>query len=129
GGQGAPRRSRARRDPGVSRTMNVAKLGFFALLALGCTPGTVDYSSLKSAAEARQRAAGAGLAPKDATVQSLLAQPLTAESAAGIAILNNRGLRAEAEKLGIAESLAAHARRLPNPTLEGAVKFRSGEDP
>jgi cobalt-zinc-cadmium efflux system outer membrane protein len=109
--------------------MNVVKLALFTLLALGCTPGTVDYSSLKSAAEARQRAAGARLVPQDATVQSLLAQPLTAESAAGIAILNNRGLRAEAEKLGIAESLAAHARRLPNPTLEGAVKFRRGEDP
>jgi outer membrane protein TolC len=106
-----------------------ARFALFALFALGCSPAAVDYSSLRSAAEARQRAAGAALAPHDATVQSLLARPLTAESAAGIAILNNRGVRAEAEKLGIAESLATHARRLPNPTLEGAVKFRGGEDP
>jgi cobalt-zinc-cadmium efflux system outer membrane protein len=106
-----------------------ARLLSFALLASGCSPAAVDYSSLKSAAEARQRAAGTALASNDATVQSLLAKPLSAESAASIAILNNRGVRAEAEKLGIAESLATHARRLPNPTLEGAVKFRGGEDP
>jgi cobalt-zinc-cadmium efflux system outer membrane protein len=109
--------------------MNASKLVIFALLALGCSPAAVDYSSLRSAADARQRAAGAAIAPKDATVQSLLARPLTAESAASIAILNNRGVRAEAEKLGIAEGLLAHARRLPNPTLEGAVRFDGGDSP
>lgn len=109
--------------------MKAPKLALAGLFALGCAPRSVDYSSLKSAAEARQRSAGVRLAQSDSSVESLLARPLTAESAATLALLNNRKVRAEAEKLGIALGLAAQARRLPNPTLEGAVKFRGKERP
>ncbi|MDX2051943.1 MAG: TolC family protein [Polyangiaceae bacterium] len=56
-------------------------------------------------------------------MKTLLARPLTAESASDIALLNNHGVRAEIEELGIAEGRLAQARRLPNPTVEGAMRF------
>ncbi len=97
-------------------------------LLLGCGPSAVDYGALRNAAAERQRAAG--FAPESsASVEELLKRPLTAQSAAQIALLNNRGVRAAAEELGIAEGRAAHARRLPNPTLEGAMRFDGDQRP
>lgn len=94
-----------------------------ALLGVGCFPGAVDYSALRSAAEARQRSAGSALAPSNATVQDLLSRPLSAEAAAQVALLNNTGVRAAVEELGIAEAQLARARRMPNPSVEAALKF------
>jgi outer membrane protein TolC len=53
----------------------------------------------------------------------LLAQPLTAESAVRIAVLNNRELRAELHELGIARGALVQASALPNPELEAQVLF------
>ncbi|MES2115325.1 MAG: TolC family protein [Pseudomonadota bacterium] len=50
-------------------------------------------------------------------VASLLATPLTADSAVAIALLNNRKLQASYAELGIAEADLVQAGRLPNPTL------------
>lgn len=95
---------------------------FVTLMAASCAPAAIDGDALRSAASARQQNSGArGATAKD--VQALLAQPLTAESAAEVAILNNRGVRAAMEELGIAEGRLAQARRLPNPTVEGALRF------
>ena len=62
-----------------------------------------------------------------ATVKKLLASPLTADSAAQIALLNNRGLQATYAELGIAESDLVQAGRLTNPgfTFE---RLRRGDD-
>ena len=106
----------------------VLELGLL-VLTLACSPQAPDYSALRTAAEARQRAAGTSLVPENATVRTLLSQPLTAESAAHIAVLNNRTLRAATEELGISEARLAQARRLPNPTLEGAVRFHGEGTP
>jgi cobalt-zinc-cadmium efflux system outer membrane protein len=73
--------------------------------------------------------AGSALATPNAKAQSLLARPLTPESAASVALLNNRGIRAQVEELGIAEAELASARRLPNPTAEAAVRFRGDDSP
>jgi hypothetical protein len=59
----------------------------------------------------------------------LLSQPLTAESAAQIALLNNSGLKAAVEAVGVAEGQYRAARRLPNPTVEGAMRFSGDERP
>jgi outer membrane protein, heavy metal efflux system len=99
------------------------------LLTLGCGPRAVDYSALRTAAEARQQAAGTSLVPTNATVRTLLSRPLTAESAAHIAVLNNRTVRAATEELGITEARLVQARRLPNPALEGAVRFHGEGSP
>ena len=48
-------------------------------------------------------------------VAALLAQPVSADSAVEIAILNNRGLRATYAQLGIAEADLVQVGRLPNP--------------
>ena len=62
-----------------------------------------------------------------ATVRKLLGSPLTADSAAQIALLNNRGLQATYAELGIAESDLVQAGRLTNPgfTFE---RLRRGDD-
>ena len=50
-------------------------------------------------------------------VAELLKQPLTADSAVELALLNNRGLQASFSELGIAEADRVRAGRLANPTL------------
>jgi outer membrane protein TolC len=50
-------------------------------------------------------------------VRRLLASPLSAESAAQIALFNNKGLQAAYNELGIAETLRVEASLPPNPTF------------
>lgn len=54
----------------------------------------------------------------DAAVRALLAQPLTADSAVRIALLNNRELRAAMHELGVATGKLVQAGLPPNPELE-----------
>jgi outer membrane protein TolC len=70
---------------------------------LGQTP--VAIRSSEDAAQARAR-----MAP-------LLARPLTAGTAVQIALLNNRGLQAAYNELGLAEAAMVQASLPPNPTL------------
>ena len=51
----------------------------------------------------------------DKRVTELLAQPLSVEDAVQIALLNNRGLQASFNELGISEADRVQAGRLPNP--------------
>jgi outer membrane protein TolC len=51
------------------------------------------------------------------SVAELLRRPLTAESAVQIALLNNRGLQAAYNELGISESVLVGAYLPPNPTF------------
>ncbi len=62
-----------------------------------------------------------------ARVKELLAQPLTAGSAAQIALLNNPGLQASFAEMGIAEAELVQASRWSGPTLSFAKLRRSGE--
>ena len=52
-----------------------------------------------------------------ARTNELLKQPLTAEAAVEVALLNNRGLQASFGELGVAESDLVRAGRLANPTF------------
>jgi outer membrane protein TolC len=52
-----------------------------------------------------------------AKVERLLRRPLTADAAVQIALLNNRGLQAEYNDLGIAEAAMVEASLPPNPTV------------
>ncbi|WP_077036326.1 TolC family protein [Pelomonas sp. KK5] len=52
-----------------------------------------------------------------ARVAELLAQPLTADGAVELALLNNRGLQASFAELGIAEAERVRAGRLANPRI------------
>lgn len=98
-----------------------------AVLAVGwlsasCAPTAIDGDALRSAAYERQQSGGAGR-PMTSDVRALLAQPLTAETAAQVAVLNNRGVQAAVEELGVAQARLSEARRLPNPSVEGAMRF------
>jgi outer membrane protein TolC len=52
-----------------------------------------------------------------ATVKRLLARPLTADSAVQVALLNNRGLQAAYNELGLAEAAMIKDSLPPNPTV------------
>ncbi|HVE15815.1 MAG TPA: TolC family protein [Chthoniobacterales bacterium] len=58
-----------------------------------------------------------------ATVRKLVGKPLTVSSAVKIALLNNRGLQATFEEIGIARADLLEAVTLPNPTIEFEVQF------
>ncbi|HEY1128848.1 MAG TPA: TolC family protein [Roseateles sp.] len=63
----------------------------------------------------------------DRRVAELLGQPLSADSAVQVALLNNRGLQASLQELGIAEAEMVQASRLPNPGFSFAKTRRSDE--
>ena len=60
-----------------------------------------------------------------ARVDELLKQPLTADTAVELALLNNRGLQARFGELGIAESDLVRAGRLANPSF-GFSRIQGG---
>ena len=63
----------------------------------------------------------------DKRVAELLAKPLTVDDAVQVALLNNRGLQADFQELGIAEAEVVQAGRLPNPGFSFGRMSRGGE--
>lgn len=61
----------------------------------------------------------------DADAKTLLGQPLTADSAVRIALLNNRDLRAALLGLGVARGQLVQASVLPNPSFEAQLGISS----
>lgn len=62
-----------------------------------------------------------------ARVADLLAKPLGVEQAVQVALLNNRGLQASFQELGIGEADLVRAGRLPNPHFS-MLRYRVGGD-
>ena len=60
-------------------------------------------------------------------VAELLAQQLTVDAAVQVALLNNRGLQASFQDLGLAEADVVQAGRLPNPGFSLGRLTRGGE--
>ena len=63
----------------------------------------------------------------DRRVAELLKQPLSADDAVQLALLNNRGLQATFQELGIADADRVQAGRLPNPSLTLGRLRQGGE--
>lgn len=63
----------------------------------------------------------------DQRVAELLSKPLSADAAVQIAVLNNRGLQASLQELGVAEAEMVQASRMPNPGFSIA-KLRRGDE-
>jgi outer membrane protein TolC len=63
----------------------------------------------------------------DQRVAELLGKPLTVDDAVQVALLNNRGLQAGFQELGIAEADLVQAGRLPNPGIVLARKTQGSE--
>lgn len=107
-------------DRSLSRCVQPVILLAAALVLAGCTSlsrdgGTGAVSDLTRARAGHALAAGA--ADNEAVVDALLRQPLTADSAVRIALLNNRGLQASLAELGIAEADLVQAGRMRNPSF------------
>ncbi|MEJ7670534.1 MAG: TolC family protein [Casimicrobiaceae bacterium] len=93
------------------------------LLLSGCATFSQDggLDTVRSLARERVAAeltfpdAGAKLTSTSDIVKEALAQPLTADAAVQLAVLNNPGLRAAFSGLGIAEADLVQAGRLANP--------------
>lgn len=109
--------------------MRYAFLLLMTLAALGlggCAGFTKDSGFDAVADDARRHSSGDIQWPRssqeraatDARVAGLLAQPLSAEDAVQIALLNNRMLQAAFEQLGISEADLVQAGRLPNPRFD-----------
>ena len=63
----------------------------------------------------------------DQRVAALLARPLAADDAVQLALLNNRGLQASLQELGIGEAERVQAGRLPNPGFSFSRLTRDSE--
>ncbi|MDO9466324.1 MAG: TolC family protein [Thiobacillus sp.] len=107
--------------PFTPRTLVLAVLS--AALLGGCASFSEDggFGAIQSATQSRlQKDVAwsrdeAGRSASQARVDALLAQPLSADDAVQIALLNNPGLQAAFNTLGIAEADWVAAQRLPNP--------------
>jgi len=97
----------------------------------GCTspPREEHFSHVQKAVTDRTgsvihwRTDSAEDAEADRAVRELLAQPLTAEAAAQIALLNNRHLQATFEEIGIAQADLVQAGLLKNPVFDLGIRF------
>jgi outer membrane protein, multidrug efflux system len=104
-----------------------------ALLLTGCATVSPDGNASdinqlvtgRTAGTTAQVAAFESAATREA-VAKLLAQPITAESAVRIALLNNPGLHASMATLGISDADRVQAGTLPNPHLS-LGRFTTGD--
>jgi outer membrane protein TolC len=71
--------------------------------------------------------AGSESEPAQAELNEMLKQPLSADSAVRIALLNNRGLRASLAELGVAEADLVQAGRMSNPGFSFGRMSGGGE--
>jgi cobalt-zinc-cadmium efflux system outer membrane protein len=103
-----------------------------ATLSVGCVSADAGYADVRSLTAARldkdvrwyeHDSSAAG----QEHTQKLLAQPLTADAAVQIALLNNQGLQADFEELGIARSRLITAVGLPNPSIDAALRYTPGD--
>ena len=94
-----------------------------AALLAGCASispdggfGTVEQTAKQRLGkDLRWSRSAADQAAIDQRVATLLAQPLSADDAVQLALLNNRGLQASLQELGIGQADLVQAGRLPNP--------------
>jgi outer membrane protein TolC len=115
--------------------MRKALVAFGALLLGGCATFSGDggFSTVQDAAQAQlgkstQRIrSDADAASVAQAVKQLLVQPLTADTAVQVALLNNRGLQSAYAELGIAEADLVQAGRMRNPGFSYARLERGSE--
>jgi len=105
------------------------------VLVSGCTSFSQDggFGAVETAVAERGAGEAKWLRSADESnsaatrVKELLAQPLSAEAAVQVALLNNRGLQAHYAELGIAEADLVQASRWSGPTLSFARLRRGGD--
>ena len=106
-----------------------------ALLLAGCATFSGDGGMepvRQSVKEATGKDVVAARTPADEDaiakrVAEIVARPLGVEDAVQLAVLNNRGLQASFQDLGIAEADLVQAGRLPNPRISLGRSWLGGE--
>ncbi len=118
------------------KTANRTGLALATLLALGgCASFSPDggFAPVEQATQThlgkdlRWARSAADQEAIDQRVATLLAQPLAADGAVQLALLNNRGLQASFQELGIGQAELVQAGRLPNPGLSLGRSTRGDE--
>lgn len=120
--------------PSVRRSGLIVVVLVSAVLA-GCASFSPDagFSSIESAAkdklgkDVRWARSDADVDTIDRRVRELLAKPLSVDDAVQVALLNNRGLQARFQDLGITEAEVVQAGRLPNPGFTFG-RLRQGDE-
>ncbi len=99
------------------------------MTATGCVATSAGRREARAIVHARLHAdvATDDGADVDGSVKALLARPLTADVAVRVAMLRNADVKAALDRIGIARGELVGALALPNPSLEGDVRFRSGK--
>ena len=118
-----------------ARSMRIAAAALATVALGGCAGFSADggFGVVEQAAgerlgkDVRWVRSDAERAALDARVEALLAEALTADAAVQVALLNNRGLQAAFDELGIAEAGFVQAGRLPNPGF-GFGRLRRGDE-
>jgi outer membrane protein TolC len=121
--------------PRRCRKVRLAALLAGAAVLGGCASFSPDggFGSVEQAAkerlgkDLRWARSEADLDSIDKRVAELLAKPLTVDDAAQVALLNNRGLQASFQELGITEAEVVQAGRLPNPGFSFGRNSRGDE--
>ena len=121
-------------SPAGSRTrLTVAALALFALSGCATLSSDGGFGPVEQAAndrlgkDVKWARSDADRDAIDKRVAQLLEQPLSADDATQIALLNNKGLQASFGELGISEADRVQAGRLPNPGFSfGRLQQGSG---
>ncbi len=129
--------ARARTQPRTGGARASALLGLAALIGAvsGCASVSVDagFSEVRqrvqqtTGSEIRWARREEDRVAIDTRLKTLLGRPLDIDAAVQVALLNNRGLQAALDELGIAEADRARAFSLPNPGI-GVAGARQGEE-
>src|SRR5262245_4809363 len=93
-----------------------------AMLAAGCATGPTDNGLPQVTSMISERGRDASAPPDvDGLVSELLAQPLSADGAVRVALVNNPRLQSEYARLGIAAADVYEAGRPSNPTFSAEI--------
>lgn len=110
----------------------IAVLGLVTLAGCATVPEKGGFAEVSKLVEERlaQRVHWYQGTPEDAaaaaSVGALLEDDLTDDEAVQIALLNNRGLQAEYEELGVAQADLVEAGLLENPVFAASARFPNG---
>jgi outer membrane protein TolC len=116
--------------------MNARNLAASILLALGlgsaCVPHDAGYGDTRRLVKERTGTDVRwhhmdGVLDARQQARKLLQQPLSAQDAVQVALLNNPALQAKFEDLGVARAIMAGDARLPNPHLEAGLRYGGGD--
>jgi cobalt-zinc-cadmium efflux system outer membrane protein len=118
------------RDQGMRSPLTIVA-AFLAVAPVACVSRDMPIDDARSEVHARTgmraRWSGAPRAEDDKLRKSLLAQPLTARSAAQIALLGSPEVDAALEETGVARGALIGALALPNPEAEVKARFHGDE--